>query len=82
KRMWFTEFTASDKTVGITGVALDQKTVADFMTRLEHTSLFSSVNLSLLRQVKIEGLNLKRFEVVCDRVKLNAGVGSEKKKDG
>ena len=79
KRMWFTRFAANDETVDITGVALDQKTVADFMTRLEGIKLFSTVNLSMLRQEKIEGLDLKRFEVKCDKVKLNGTVKTDEK---
>jgi type IV pilus assembly protein PilN len=79
KRMWFTSFTANDETVGITGVAMDQKTVADFMTRLEEITMFSAVNLSMLRQERFEGLDLKRFEVRCDKVKLDGTVKTDEK---
>src|SRR4030042_5609475 len=66
KRMWFTSLTSENETVSISGIALDNKTVADFMTSLEATNLFASVNLKSIRQeiIKEGNLNLKRFEVV------------------
>ncbi|MBW2011967.1 MAG: PilN domain-containing protein, partial [Deltaproteobacteria bacterium] len=40
KRMWFTSFDSKKNVIDIKGVALDNKTVADFMTRLEGSPLF------------------------------------------
>jgi type IV pilus assembly protein PilN len=79
KRMWFTSFTADNTKVRIKGIALDQKTVADFMTRLEECGLFSDVNLATIKLVQMEGLNLKSFEFACDKVQLNTGPVAEKK---
>lgn len=69
KRMWFTFLNASGSTVDIQGNALDNKTVADFMTRLERSGLFSSVNLRTLNQQRVEeyNLSLKHFEINCSR---------------
>ncbi len=47
----------------IKGIALDSKTVADFMTRLESSPIFSDINLKTLKQVAIKELNLMEFEV-------------------
>ena len=80
KRMWFTNMTANGQTIGIRGVAMDQKTVADFMTRLEATGLFSSVNLATLKHVDMQGLGLKTFEVTCDKIQLNPPDESKEKK--
>ena len=79
QRMWFTTFDADNTTVRIKGIALDQKTVADFMTRLEECGLFSGVNLATLKHIQMEGLGLKSFEITCDKVQLNEGPVSEKK---
>jgi type IV pilus assembly protein PilN len=51
--------------VQINGVALDNKTVADFMTQLEKS--FTSVKLVTIfqYQLKEKNINLKKFEVVC-----------------
>ena len=65
KRMWFTALDVKADVVNISGVAADDKTVADFMVRLEGSGLFSSVSLKTLRQVEIQKTNLKSFEISC-----------------
>ncbi len=72
KRMWFTNFGSRKKTVNIKGIALDNKTVADFMTGLEKTGLFASVNLNTLQKHQIKGrnINLKNFEISCTKASL------------
>lgn len=55
--------------IKIQGIALDNKTVADFMTRMEGQGMFSEVRLVTLQQEKIrqgsnrEDISLKRFLV-------------------
>ncbi|RJQ51261.1 MAG: pilus assembly protein PilN [Desulfobacteraceae bacterium] len=82
QRMWFTFFSADGSMVNIKGMALDQKTVADFMTRLESSNLFSTVNLSTLKHVQMEELGLKNFEIVCEKqptIKVEAAPKTGKK---
>ena len=67
KRMWFTSLDVKTDTVNISGVAMDDKTVADFMVRLEGSGLFSAVNLKTLRQVEIQKTSLKSFEINCQK---------------
>ncbi len=65
-RMWFTSFSDSNKTVKIQGIALDNKTVSDFMRRLENSGFFSNVNLDNTKQQTFKkSLNLKSFEITC-----------------
>lgn len=71
KRLWFTNFEAKGNNIVIKGIAMDNKTVADFMTRLESSKLYKNVNLNTLQQQKITKLNLKRFDINCDKVSLN-----------
>jgi len=71
KRLWFTNFEAKGNNIVIKGIAMDNKTVADFMTRLESSKLYKNVNLITLQQQKITKLNLKRFDINCDKVSLN-----------
>lgn len=70
KRLWFTNFQAQSDNVSIKGIALDNKTVADFMTRLETSKLYKNVNLKTIKQKKVNNLNLKSFEVTCKKVAL------------
>jgi type IV pilus assembly protein PilN len=67
KRMWFTHLEYSNDRVSIKGVALDNKTVADFMVRLEKCGLFSSVSLGTLKKAQIQQSNFKSFEISCTK---------------
>ena len=70
KRMWLTNFRASGNNINFSGTALDNKTIADFMTRLETSPRFSAVRLKSSQQVKVKGLNLKKFDISCKLVSL------------
>jgi len=76
KRMWLTQLREAKDAITINGIALDNKTVADFMTRLQDSKLFSSVNLKNLTQheIKDKNLTLKKFDI-----KLNRASSVEKK---
>jgi len=65
KRMWFTNMSSRGRIVRIAGIALDNKTVADFMVRLEKAGLFSDVDLNTLKQQRIGKSNLKSFLISC-----------------
>lgn len=80
KRMWFTSLTSGNSTVGINGIALDNKTIADFMTRLEGSKLFSAVNLKSIRQQKRANLNLKRFAITSTKVGVKQTPAKAKRK--
>ncbi len=69
KRMWFTNLEAKEEVVTIKGFALDNKTVADFMTRIEDSKLFDSVNLMTLKQQNYnKNINLKGFVIFCNKI--------------
>ena len=78
KRLWFTNFEASGEKINIKGIALDNKTIADFMSRLEDSKLYTNVNLKTITQQKVNKLNLKRFQIDCVRTPLK---NPEKKND-
>lgn len=82
KRMWFTSLTSGNSAVGINGIALDNKTIADFMTRLEGSKLFSSVNLKSIRQQNIKrvNLNLKRFAIISNKAGVTKSPSKAKRK--
>ena len=70
KRMWFTKLQSKDKHVNITGVALDNTTVADFMVRLENSGLFKEVDLKTLKRAKSKKGSTARFinfSVICTK---------------
>jgi len=79
KRLWFTNFSAKGNNINIKGIALDNKTVADFMTRLEISGIYKNVNLKTLSQKMVNKLKLKSFEITCKKVPLKKKVVSKKK---
>lgn len=52
--------------VGIEGIALDDETVANFMTNLRKTNLFKSVDLIVSEQVEQSKIKLKKFTLSCE----------------
>ncbi len=86
KRMWFTRLESHGSlsgTVRILGIAMDNKTVADFMTRLEKSGLFASVQLKNLQKHTIkenQSIDLKKFEIDCQRIAKNPVQTDKKKK--
>jgi type IV pilus assembly protein PilN len=67
-RMWITSLNAGDPNVTLLGVAMDNKTIADFMTRLEGTRNYKSVVLKYSKQFQMGKLSLKNFEITCEKV--------------
>ena len=64
KRMWFTDLTEKGGQVTVVGVALDNPTVAEFMTRLETSTKYKNVKLvSINKNTSIKGLALKTFRI-------------------
>ena len=67
KQMWLSSFNASSKAVRISGTALDDKVVAQFMKNLEGTGLFSAINLQSVKQTQQAGVSMRNFSLDCPR---------------
>ena len=64
KQMWLTELTEKSDGVTIVGIALDNPTIAEYMTRIETSKKYVDVKLMAINQDNsIKGLELKRFEI-------------------
>jgi type IV pilus assembly protein PilN len=74
KRMWYTMLEEKGDSIKISGIAVDNQTVADFMRNLENSKRFTNVRLASIRQQKSqnENLNLKQFEINFQKIKLEA----------
>ncbi|GAB6146346.1 PilN domain-containing protein [Desulfocicer niacini] len=71
-RMWLTSMKTDEKNVVLSGLAFDNKTVADFMTAIEKSPFFSSVDLKTLQMKQIKkDLRIKAFQVICWNKKEN-----------
>ena len=71
KRMWYTQIEEKENSINVTGIAIDNQTVADYMTRLEKSEQFDNVILSSIKQeTRSESeLSLKQFEVKFQKKK-------------
>ena len=71
-RMWLKSFSAMGNAVKLSGTAIDNKTVADFMTNLQKVEQFSAVNLlQTSRQVFQKDIIFKSFSINFQRTLMN-----------
>lgn len=66
-RMWIVDISDTGTGININGIAIDNKTVAVFMSRIEEDPFFSGVELKDLMLVERSGLQLKEFKLVCTK---------------
>lgn len=65
-KMWLTSLTESKGNMKLAGMATDNNTIADFMTNLEGSRYFSSVDLISSKQTKSGAKQtLKQFTITC-----------------
>jgi type IV pilus assembly protein PilN len=65
-KMWLTAISEKQGTLSLSGMASDNKVVADFMTSLEQSPQFGEVDLVSSKQVDLQqGRKYKRFTVSC-----------------
>ncbi|MEJ2098392.1 MAG: PilN domain-containing protein [Desulfobacterales bacterium] len=67
-RMWLVSLNDQEKTVTIKGIALDNKTVADFMVGLQNCGLFSDVSLKTVKHQVVQKSRLKGFQISCTKI--------------
>ena len=63
EKLWLTEFTDASGALKLTGLGVDEQTVADFLRRLSTLSVFRGVDLDETSQVDQEGAKLKKFVI-------------------
>ena len=66
-RMWLTSMQEAGNRISLSGIAMDNNTVAMFMSRIEKNDFFANVELSDLVQVDRKGLKLKQFNLLCTK---------------
>ncbi len=81
KRMWYTQIVEKGTSFTLDGVAIDNQTVADYMTRLEKSERFSDVKLAAVKQISMKdgGLNLKEFNVRFNKKEMTTNKAKDKK---
>ncbi|MFH1982690.1 MAG: PilN domain-containing protein [Pseudomonadota bacterium] len=68
ERMWLTSFSATDTQVSLSGTAIDNRTIAEFMLRLEAVDRFKDVTLQSSRQIQFQSsIFLKTFSIMFQK---------------
>ncbi len=62
-RLWLTEFKESGGNLNVSGMAVDNQTIADFLKALATFAYFDNVDLVETTQVDQEGIPLKKFSI-------------------
>jgi len=65
KRMWLKSLKQQGTSLSLTGIALDNRTIAQFMNALNESPYISGVNLSNSSLAKVSGRDLKSFALAC-----------------
>ena len=65
EKVWIESLDKSGKSLKISGVALDNETIANFMTVLERSKYFGGVQLVASEQISRGGMKLKKFSLNC-----------------
>lgn len=64
-RMWLTALDQQGTSLSLSGKALDNKTIAEFMDALDASPFISNINLSDSSLTKVAGQDLKSFSLQC-----------------
>lgn len=65
EKVWIESLDKSGKNLKISGIALDNETIANFMTVLERSKYFAGVELEVTEQINRGGMKLKKFSLRC-----------------
>lgn len=81
-RLWITSLSQAGSGMSLSGVALDNATIAQFMQNINESQYFSSVELAQAQQISIAGAKLKSFslKVGVTPPKTNSTEPAEEKK--
>jgi type IV pilus assembly protein PilN len=71
RRMWLDALKQQGSSLDLKGVALDNRTIAQFMESLKQSPYIGAVNLSSATLKKVSGRNLKSFALKCSIVNPN-----------
>jgi len=64
-KLWITSLQEIDLKLTLSGIALDNETIASFMRNMERSTYFSDIEIIQSQQEIQEGLRLKRFDITC-----------------
>ncbi len=63
KTLWLTSFRESGGAISLNGIGSNERTVADFMQKLEQSPFYQNVELQVTEQISQDGLKLQKFSL-------------------
>ena len=64
-KLWLTSLREKDGKMELKGLALDNPTIAQFMTNLEKTGVIKNIELVISQQLERKEIKLKEFTLTC-----------------
>jgi type IV pilus assembly protein PilN len=64
-KVWLTKYAETGASVSISGVAINEDMIANFMRNLQATDDFINIELLVSEQKEISGIKAKRFDITC-----------------
>jgi len=66
EKMWLNELKSQKTRLCFDGVAIDNETIAFFMTNLENSDQFNDVELKVAQEIEVDDYMLKNFSLTCN----------------
>ncbi len=76
EKLWLTKFKEASGRASLSGIGVNEETVAEFMKNLESSEFFSGVELKVTKQIVQDKIKFQQFDLTCKTV----NVKPEKKK--
>ena len=65
EKVWLEKMSKNGRSLKLEGIALDEETIANFMTSLEKSKYIKSVELEVTERIESGGVKLKKFSLRC-----------------
>lgn len=65
EKLWVDAFKEADGVISLSGVALNEETIAEFLQKLEASPYYEQVELKLVDQVVKSKIKLHKFDISC-----------------
>lgn len=65
EKVWLTSFKEAGGNISISGVGMNEETVAQFLRNLEASPFYRQVELTVVEQMTQEGQKLHKFDITC-----------------
>lgn len=80
ERLWLTKLTQDTSKLNLSGIALDNRTIANYLDKLKDSEYLTEVTLLSSQLFKYGGRDLKKFSLICSVALPGTDNGASKEK--